>query len=231
MPGPKIVGTIILMSKVKEHENKSIIHFEAKLSKVGSTTLLRLPKGASAKLPSRGMAMVEGTINGHPFQAPLEPDGVGSHWFKVDPGLSKVIKADEGDTVKLAIEPVKEWSEPKVPADLKKALAEFPQAQSLWADITPMARWDWVRWVSGTKNPETRKKRIGVALSKLKAGNRRPCCFDRTSCTVSDVSSNGVLLDSSSLRGRSPKQSPAMSYEIASHLLPSGAYGSARNDE
>jgi hypothetical protein len=173
----------------------STIRFEAKLSNIGSWTLLRLPKSASAKLPSRGMVMVAGTVNGHSFQAPLEPDGVGSHWLKVEPAMSKTIKADVGDTLKLVIEPMKEWPEPKVPADLKSALATIPLAQSLWKDITPAARWDWVRWISGTKNPETRKKRIGVALSKLKAGNRRPCCFDRTSCTVSDVSSNGVLLE------------------------------------
>jgi hypothetical protein len=183
------------MSTVKEQGNKPTIRFEAKLSNIGSWTLLRLPRGASAKLPSRGMVMVAGTVNGHSFQAPLEPDGVGSHWLKVEPAMSKTIKADVGDTVKLAIEPMKEWPEPKVPADLKSALAAIPSAQSLWKEITPAARWDWVRWISGTKNPETRKKRIGVALSKLKAGNRRPCCFDRTSCTVSDVSSNGVLLE------------------------------------
>src|SRR5689334_13867981 len=99
------------------------IRFEAKLSQIGSWTILRLPKGASAKLPSRGMTMVEGTIDGHQFQAPLEPDGKGSHWFKIEKTISKAIKADAGDTVKLEVEPVKEWSEPDVPADLKKALA------------------------------------------------------------------------------------------------------------
>ncbi len=108
----------------------STIRFEAKLFKIGSWTLLRLPKSASAKLPSRGMTMVEGTINGFRFQAALEPDGKGSHWFRVDKTMSKAAGADAGDTVTLAIEPVKEWPEPNVPADLKNALAAAPQAQS-----------------------------------------------------------------------------------------------------
>jgi hypothetical protein len=175
--------------------NKSTIRFEAKLFNIGSWTILKLPKSASAKLPSRGMTMVAGTVNDFRFQAPLEPDGKGSHWLKVDKTMSKAIKADAGDTVTLAIDSVKEWSEPKVPADLKKALAALPHAQALWMEITPAARWDWVRWIGGTKNPETRKKRIGVALSKLKAGDRRPCCFDRTVCTDPYVSNNGVLLE------------------------------------
>jgi len=183
----------------------STIRFEAKLFNIGSWTLLQLPKSASAKLPSRGMTMVAGSINDFRFQAALEPDGKGSHWLKVDKAMSKAIKADAGDSVTLAIEPVKEWSEPTVPADLKKALSATPKAQATWKDITPNARWDWVRWIGATKNLETRKKRIGVALSKMNAGNRRPCCFNRSSCTNPDVSNNGVLLEPMKMAGTKTK--------------------------
>jgi hypothetical protein len=181
--------------KVKEKGNMSTIRFEAKLFNIGSWTLLRLPKGASAKLPSRGMTMVEGTINDFRFQAALEPDGKGSHWFKLDNSMRKAARADVGDTVLLAIEPVKEWPEPIVPADLKEALAAAPQAHTLWLEITPGARWDWIRWIRSTKQAETRRRRIEVALSKLESGDRRPCCFNRTVCTDPDVSNNGVLLE------------------------------------
>jgi hypothetical protein len=139
--------------------------------------------------------MVQGTINDFRFQAALEPDGKGSHWFKLDKTIRKTVGAEAGDAVTLAIEPVKEWSEPNVPTDLKKALAVVPQAYTLWMEITPMARWDWIRWIGSTKQPETRKRRIEVALSKLKAGDRRPCCFNRSVCTQPYVSNNGVLLE------------------------------------
>src|SRR5580704_17921713 len=80
------------------------ISFETRLFKIGAWTLLRLPKGASAKLPSRGMVMAKGTINGFYFQAALEPDGKGSHWLKVDNAMRKAIRAGAGDTATLAIE-------------------------------------------------------------------------------------------------------------------------------
>ena len=47
----------------------STIQFEANLYTIGAWTILRLPERASAQLPSRGMTMVAGTINGAPFKA------------------------------------------------------------------------------------------------------------------------------------------------------------------
>src|SRR5688572_1784517 len=108
------------------------IRFEAKLFKIGSWTILRLPENASAKLPSRGMTMVKGDINGAPFKALLEPDGRyspgqrPSHWFSPDKKLLDDARAAAGDTVQVSIEPTKEWIEPEVPVDLKKALATSP---------------------------------------------------------------------------------------------------------
>lgn len=67
----------------------------------------------------------------------------------------KAIQAEADDTVRLAIEPVKEWPEPNVPTDLKSALAAAPQAHTLWLEITPSARWDWIRWIRSTKQAET----------------------------------------------------------------------------
>ncbi len=173
----------------------STICFETMLLKLGDWTILRLPENASAKLPSRGMALVEGTINGFFSKIVLEPDGKGGHWFRVDSGLRGAAGINAGDTVMIAFEPSKDWPEPEVPADLNQALTSDPQANALWVQITPMARWDWLRWIRATNNQETRSRRIEVALSKLKAGERRPCCFNRNICTEPEVSKNGVLID------------------------------------
>lgn len=140
--------------------------------------------------------MVEGTINGFPIQTALEPDGQGSHWFKAEEQMLKTAKLAVGDNVKLQIKPSKVWPEPEIPQDLKNALANSPKVQNLWKKVTPMARWDWLRWINSTKNPQTRQKRIKVTLSKLKSGLKRPCCFNRTLCTEPSVSHNGILLES-----------------------------------
>jgi len=169
------------------------IRFEAQLCTIDSWTVIRLPKSASAMLPSRAMVMVEGTINGFCFLAPVEPDGKGSHWFRVDDTLREAAGADAGDMVTLEIEPATEWPAPEVPADVQHALVAVPPAHTLWMKITPNAQWDWIRWIRATNQPATRRRRIEMACSKLKAGMRRPCCFNRNLCTEPAVSHNWVL--------------------------------------
>jgi hypothetical protein len=180
---------------VKEKVLMSAIRFVAKVTTVGSWTVVRMPKPASAKLPSRGMAMVEGTVNGFRIKIALEPDGRGSHWFGADASMLKATKAKVGDTVEVEIAPSKDCPEPKVPADLLRALGDDAQVYQQWMSITPLARWDWIRWIRATSQPETRRRRIEVACSKLKDGDRRPCCFNRNQCTEPEVSRNGVLLE------------------------------------
>lgn len=164
----------------------SKIRFRAKLfrpavtGKVASWTFLTLPKDASAILPSRGMMAVEGAINGCPFRATLEPDGHGSHWLRVNRKLREAAGAEAGDIVTLVIAPSREEPEPKVPADLRKALAATPSARALWSDITPTARRDWIQWIASARRPETRVRRVDNACAMLAAGKRRVCCFDRS---------------------------------------------------
>ena len=169
----------------------SSIHFKITLYEINSRTILRLPKEASEQLSSRGLVMVKGTINGHDFRAALEPDGRGSHWF--EPDSSYDVKP--GDTVDTAIEQVKDWTDPVLPADVKAGLEADAPAFATWQKVTPMARWEWIRWIRATNNPDTRAHHIEVARSKLRAGSRRPCCFNARMCSDFTVGKNGVLLE------------------------------------
>ncbi len=152
----------------------------AESAKRHSWAFLILPRNASAKLPTRGMTTVEGSINGHAFCATLEPDGQKSHWLKVDGKLCEAAGLKIGHVVALEVAPVKKQPEPRVPADLRKALANAPKARSSWSSITPIARRDWIHWVTSAKRPETRARRIHNACEMLAAGKRRACCFDRS---------------------------------------------------
>jgi hypothetical protein len=110
---------------------------------------------------------VQGTINGRGFQTVLEPAGYFGHWMRIDGKLQQTAALGAGDTATLEIETLKDWPEPNVPRDLETELAAAPQKiQDLWRGITPMARWEWVRWVIATQNPDTRKRRVEVTTEQ-----------------------------------------------------------------
>ncbi|MEN9390533.1 MAG: hypothetical protein RLZZ283_633 [Candidatus Parcubacteria bacterium] len=64
-----------------------------------------------------------------------------------------------------------------LPADFKKAIVTVPKVATLWEDITPLARNEWICWVTSGAKAETRGIRIDKAISKMKSGMRRPCCW------------------------------------------------------
>lgn len=171
------------------------ITFEGTVQQIADRLILRFPAEASAELPSRGQVAAHATLNGHAFTTVLEPDGLRGHWLSIeeDQRAATALEADSHAT--LEVEPTKDWPEPVVPDDLRAALDDAPDLAETWLDITPMARWEWVRWVKATANASTRAKRVAVSISKLRDGKHRPCCFDLSSCTVPEVSKSGKLID------------------------------------
>jgi uncharacterized protein YdeI (YjbR/CyaY-like superfamily) len=67
--------------------------------------------------------------------------------------------------------------ESTIPVDLKKALTSNPVAQTAWDNATQIGRRDFITWIEGAKQPETRARRIGIACDKLTRGDKRPCCY------------------------------------------------------
>src|SRR5436190_21745291 len=65
----------------------------------------------------------------------------------------------------------------QVPADLRKALISDKNVLAKWNDLTPLARNEWICWVTFVKKNETRKEHIKRTVSELKEGMRRPCCW------------------------------------------------------
>ena len=184
------------MNNMSQQTRVETIRFDAPLYTIDERTILRLPEKASRKLPARGQVAVKGTINGRKFQTVLEPDGYFGHWMGIDRKLQQAAAVGAGDTATVEVELIKDWPEPNVPHDLAAALASAPQKiQHIWDEITPMARWEWVRWVNATQNPDTRRRRVEVSISKMESGKRRPCCFNLAACTDPNLSKNGRLIE------------------------------------
>jgi uncharacterized protein YdeI (YjbR/CyaY-like superfamily) len=65
----------------------------------------------------------------------------------------------------------------ELPADLCSALIANATALDVWADITPLARNEFICWVEDAKQQTTRDRRIRRTQEELEEGQRRPCCW------------------------------------------------------
>lgn len=64
-----------------------------------------------------------------------------------------------------------------LPSDLRSAITSDAKALAKWEDLTPLARNEWICWVTFVKKDETRKNHVKRTISELKEGMRRPCCW------------------------------------------------------
>jgi uncharacterized protein YdeI (YjbR/CyaY-like superfamily) len=64
-----------------------------------------------------------------------------------------------------------------VPMDLRDTLLSSQEVREKWNDLTPLARNEWICWITSVKKPETRAQHIARARAELLEGKRRPCCW------------------------------------------------------
>lgn len=65
----------------------------------------------------------------------------------------------------------------KLPQDFKKEIVSNSKVLTLWQGITPLARNEWICWITSAKKQETRERRINIMQDKFKKGQRRSCCW------------------------------------------------------
>jgi hypothetical protein len=65
----------------------------------------------------------------------------------------------------------------RVPKDLRVLLTSSKEVLSIWNTLTPLARNEWICWVTIVKKEETRAEHLVRLCEDLRAGKRRPCCW------------------------------------------------------
>lgn len=65
----------------------------------------------------------------------------------------------------------------RMPTDLKTALHKNKDVLELWDKLTPLARNEWICWMTIVKKVETRQQHLKRLNEDLLKGKRRPCCW------------------------------------------------------
>lgn len=61
--------------------------------------------------------------------------------------------------------------------DLKKVLVLNEELLGLWNGLTPLARNEWICWLTLVKKKETRVDHLRRLREQISSGKRRPCCW------------------------------------------------------
>lgn len=64
-----------------------------------------------------------------------------------------------------------------LPDDFRAVLATHSDLAEKWHSFTPLARNEWICWITEAKQAKTRERRLVVAQDKMRSGMRRPCCW------------------------------------------------------
>jgi uncharacterized protein YdeI (YjbR/CyaY-like superfamily) len=58
----------------------------------------------------------------------------------------------------------------EVPADFLTALAAAPAAEQRFTKLPPSHKREYVVWIEGARNPETRARRVAAAVQRILSG-------------------------------------------------------------
>ncbi len=64
-----------------------------------------------------------------------------------------------------------------MPQDLRGVLESKPKVREKWEALTPLAKNEWICWVTIVKQEKTRKEHLKRLQEELLAGEKRPCCW------------------------------------------------------
>ncbi|WP_070154356.1 YdeI/OmpD-associated family protein [Sphingobium phenoxybenzoativorans] len=65
----------------------------------------------------------------------------------------------------------------ETPEDFQAALRSDPAVLTLWENLTPLGRNEFICWVEDAKQPATRQRRIARSREEMLEGKKRPCCW------------------------------------------------------
>ena len=148
-----------------------MIRFTGKLTPTprgGGGTMVPIPQGVAAKLALKGMPKINAVIAGVPYRGSLMPMGDGTDCLGVLKAIQEKAGVKQGDAIPIDIELDSAARTVTIPADLARALATDRKAAAAWEALSYTNRKEIANGLEEAKKPETRARRLGAALEKLR---------------------------------------------------------------
>ncbi len=146
--------------------------FDTTLSSFGNNAGIVVPDDVVEALGAGHRPPVVVTVNGHEFRSTVAVMK-GQHLISFSSALRKATGLEGGDPIHVTLAVAETPREVVVPDDLAAALATEPECAAFFAGLANSLQRYHVDQVTGTKNPETRARRIEKALALFREGKKR----------------------------------------------------------
>ena len=149
------------------------MRFRATLQLNGKTaTGIPVPDEIVAALGSGRKPAVTVTVNGHTYRSTVAQLG-GGGMLPLAAEHRKAAGVEAGDEIEVTVELDTAPRTVEVPADLAAAIAADAGAQAFFDSLSYSNKRGYVEWVGSAKKAETRAKRLGEAVTRLREHRTR----------------------------------------------------------
>jgi hypothetical protein len=140
------------------------MRFSALIHKIGINPVVAVPARISQACARKGYVPVRVMVGGAVFQANLVPVGGGRHRLFLNLPMRQAADRAVGDRITLKLELDNSSRILPTPRDLARALRAAGLSGAL-AKLAPSHRKEIIRWVTATRNPETRARRVAKVVA------------------------------------------------------------------
>jgi hypothetical protein len=129
---------------------------------------VEVPRDVATKLRLQGFPKIQAVIEGTPYRGSLMPMGDGTYCLGVLKSILDAAGVGIGDTITVDLELDTAPRTVEVPADLAKTLARDKGATAAWEALSYTNKKEMARSLEEAKRPETRERRLALALQSLR---------------------------------------------------------------
>jgi hypothetical protein len=121
----------------------------------------------------RGQVKVKAIFdNAVEYRGSLAKMGMPCHILGITKEIRYLLGKTFGDEITVELEKDIEERVVIVPGDIADILNTHPKAKKFYESLSYTDQKEYIRWIETTQNPETRARRIGIFVDKLKVGKR-----------------------------------------------------------
>ncbi len=106
------------------------------------------------------------------YRGSLAKMGMPCHILGITKEIRYQLGKTFGDEIQVELEKDTEERVVTVPEDIRSLMNTQPKARKFFESLSYTDQKEYIRWIESTQNPETRARRIGIFMEKLKANKR-----------------------------------------------------------